>query len=79
MYPARTKQIHQQMKKLDWSQHFSHYKSMGYFFFNSSVPGQILPNFEPIRGLMVVFITCKNKKEPIKIDEARVVTRSSQL
>ena len=28
---ARMKKIHQKMKVLEWSQHFSHYKSMGIF------------------------------------------------
>ena len=28
---ARTKKIHPKMKVLEWSQHFSHYKSMGIF------------------------------------------------
>ena len=28
---AKMKKIHQKMKVLEWSQHFSHYKSMGIF------------------------------------------------
>ena len=49
---ARIK-IHPKMKALEWSQHFSHNKSMGIFSdaqgqLNSAVPGQILINFEPI-------------------------------
>ena len=28
---ARMKKIHQKIKTLEWSQHFSHYKSMGIF------------------------------------------------
>ena len=28
---ARMKKIHPKMKVLEWSQHFSHYKSMGIF------------------------------------------------
>ena len=28
---ARMKKIHRKMKVLEWSQHFSHYKSMGIF------------------------------------------------
>ena len=31
-----------------------------------TVPGRILPNFEPIRDFMAVLITCKNREEPIK-------------
>ena len=29
--PARMKKIHWKMKVLEWSQHFSHYKSIGIF------------------------------------------------
>ena len=29
--PARMKMIESKMNKLEWSQHFSHYKSMGIF------------------------------------------------
>ena len=32
----------------------------------STVPGRILPNLEPIQDFMVVLITCKNDKDPIK-------------
>ena len=50
---------------------------MGEFFKRSgavdfSVPGPILPNFEPIRDHIVVLATCKNKEEPIENEEARV-------
>ena len=31
LLPARMKKIHLKMKALEWSQHFSHYKSMGIF------------------------------------------------
>ena len=81
---ARIKKLHPKMKELEWSQHFSHYKSMGFFFrrsraANSYVPGRILPNFEPIRDFIVVFVTCKNNEEQIKNEGARVVTRFSPL
>ena len=81
---ARMKKIHLKMKVLEWSQHFSHYKSMGIFSrrsraANSQVPSRILPNFEPIRDFMVVLVTCKNKEEQIKNEGARVVTRFSPL
>ena len=42
---------------------------------NSSVPCPMVPNFKPNRDLMVVLVTCKNKEEPIKSEEAKVVTR----
>ena len=77
------KKIHPKMKVLEWSQHFSHYKSMEIFRDAQGqlthVPGQILPNFEPIRAFMVVLVTCKNKEEQIKNEGARVVTRFSPL
>ena len=31
LLPIRMKMIHTKMKELEWSQHFSHYKSMGIF------------------------------------------------
>ena len=31
LLPARMKKIHWKMKALEWSQHFSHYKSIGIF------------------------------------------------
>ena len=31
LFSARMKKIHPKMKVLEWSQHFSHYKSMGIF------------------------------------------------
>ena len=81
---ARMKKIHPKMKVLEWSQHFSHYKSMGIFSrrpraANSQVPGRILPNFEPILDFMVVLLTCRNKDEQNKNEGDRVVTRFSPL
>ena len=67
------KKIHPNMKALEWSQHFSHYKSMGIF---SNPLGQLTPQslVRSIGDFMVVLVTCKNKEEPIKNEEARVVT-----
>ena len=76
---ARMKKIHPKMKVLEWSQHFSHYKSMGIF---PDAQGQLTHkslNFEPIPDFMVVLVTCKNKEEQIKNEGARVVTRFSPL
>ena len=42
LLPTRMKKIRQQMKVLEWSQHFSHYKSMGIF---PGAQGQITHNF----------------------------------
>ena len=41
---------------------------------NLKVPGQILPNFEPIQDFMGILVACKNEEEPIKNEGARVVT-----
>ena len=76
---ARMKKIHPKMKVLEWSQHFSHYKSMGNFADAQGLPGPILPNFVPIRDFIVFLVTCKNKEEPIKNEGARVVTRFFSL
>ena len=38
--PARMKMIKSKMKELEWSQHFSHYKSMGIF---PDTQGQLTP------------------------------------
>ena len=37
---TRMKMIHTKMKELEWSQHFSHYKSMGIF---QDAQGQLTP------------------------------------
>ena len=61
------KKIHPKMKVLEWSQHFSLYKSMGIFpDAEGQLTHRILLNFEPIRDFMVVLFTCKNKEEQIK-------------
>ena len=81
---ARMKKIHPKMKVLEWSQHFSHYKSMGIF---PDAQGQLTHKSlvgtcricEPVRDFMVVLVTCKNKEEQIKNKGARVVTRFSPL
>ena len=40
---------------------------------NSAILGQIWPNFELVRDVMVV-VTCKNEEDPIKNEGARVLT-----
>ena len=40
LLPARMKMIESKMKELEWSQHFSHYKSMGIF---PDAQGQLTP------------------------------------
>ena len=75
---ARMKKIHLKLKALEWSQHFSHYKSIG-IFPNAQkqlthVPRRILLNFEPMRYIMGLLVACKNEEDPIKNEGARVVT-----
>ena len=41
---------------------------------NSEVSGGILPQFELIKAYIVVLLTCKNEKDPIKNEGARVLT-----
>ena len=41
---------------------------------NSSVLRWILSNFDPIRDFISVLVACKNEKDPIKNEGARVVT-----
>ena len=66
------------LKALEWSQHFFHYKSMGIFkTLKGNLPkvqGLIWPNFEPIRDIMGLLVACKNEDDPIKNEGARVVT-----
>ena len=72
------KKIHSQLKALEWSQHFYHYKSIG-IFPNAQgqvthVPDQILLNFEPIQDTIGLLVACKNEEDPIKNEGARVAT-----
>ena len=53
---------------------------MGVFFkrsraANSEVRGRILPKFELVQVLVVVLVTCNNEEDPIKNEDARVLTR----
>ena len=41
---------------------------------NCAVLGPIWPNFELVRGVMDVLVTCKNEEDPIKNEGARVET-----
>ena len=45
----------------------------------SEVSGGIPPKFELIQGFIVVLVTCKNEKDPIKNKGSRVLTRFSPL
>ena len=71
LIPARMKKIQLKMKALECSQDFSHYKSMGIFSrrsraANSAVIGPIWPNFELVRDVIDVLVTCKYGEDPIK-------------
>ena len=46
---------------------------------SSEVSGGIPPKFELIQAFMVVLVTCKNEKDPIKNKGSRVLTRFSPL
>ena len=66
------------MKVLEWSQHFSHYKSMGIFpdiqGQLTAVPGWTLLNFKHTQDYMADLVTCKNEDYPIKKEGTRVFT-----
>ena len=65
------------MKELECSQEFSHYKSMGTFpdaQGQLTLLGPIWPNFELVRDVMDVLVTCKYEEDPVKNEGARVVT-----
>ena len=75
LLPVRMKKIHPKMKPLEWSQHFSHYKSTGIFSLcsratNSSAGGLIWQNSNPFQVLWLSLLPA-----PIKNKGARVVTR----
>ena len=76
--PARMRMIESKMKELECSQDFSHYKSGDYSrcsrTANSAVLGPIWPNFELIRDVIDVLITCKYEEDPIKNEGGRVFT-----
>ena len=67
MLPARMRMLESKMKELECSQDFSHYKSMGNFrcprAANSAVLGPIWPNFELVRDVIDVLITCKYEED----------------
>ena len=81
--PARMMMINSKMKELEWSQDFSHYKSMGIF---QIAQGQLTPQslvrsgrISNVRDLMDVLFTCKYEEDPIKNEGARVDTTFSPL
>ena len=82
--PARMRMIDSKMKELECLQDFSHYKSMRTFSrpskaANPAVLGLIWPNFELVRDVMYVLVTCKYEEDQIKNEDARVFTTFSPL
>ena len=79
--PARMRMFRLNLKELDCSQDFSHYKSMGIF---PEAQGQLTPqslvesgpnsNLSEILWLLVVLITCEYEEDPIKNEGASVFT-----
>ena len=79
LLPARMRMIQSKMKELECSQDYSHNRYMGDFSrrsraANSAVLGPIWPNFELVRDVLNVLVTCNYEEYPIKNEGARVVT-----
>ena len=76
LIPARMKKIQSKIKSLECSQDFSKYGdfSRRSRAANSAVLGPIWPNFELVRDVINVLVTCKYEEDPIKNEGARVVT-----
>ena len=74
LLPARMKKIHWKMKVLDWSQRFSHYKSMGIF---PNAQGQLThksfvgycPISNPLEILWLSSLPARIKKNQSKMKE----------
>ena len=64
------------MKELEWSQYFSHYKSMGILDtqWQLSQHDPIRLKFELNPEFMVTLLICKNEEDSIKNEGARVFT-----
>ena len=81
--PARMRMIESKMKEQECSQDYSHYVygdfSRRSRAANSFVLGPIWPNFELVRVVINVLVTCKFEEDPIKNEGARVVTTVSPL
>ena len=74
--------IYSKLKALEWSQHFSDYKSMGIIkrLKGSYLHSQMshLAEFRSQPSFMVVLVACKNEDQ-IKNEGARVVTLSINI
>ena len=83
-FPARMRMIESKMKELECSQDFSHYKTRGIFSrcpraANSPVLGPIWLNFELVRYVIDVLVTCKYEEDPIENEGASIFTTFSPL
>ena len=81
LLPTRMKLIHTKMKELEWSQDFSHYKSMGIF---PDAQGQLTPQSLVESGQNsnlseILWLSCKYEEDPIKNEGASVFTTVSPL
>ena len=81
LFSARMKKFQSEMKALEWSQHFSHCKSIG---ISSDAQGQLTPQsvvgFDQISNsfklsCMSSLFTCNNEDDSIKNEGARVVKK----
>ena len=74
LLPAKIEKIHLKMKLLEWSQHFSHYKSMGNF---PDAQGQLTHNslvgsfriLNPFEILWLFLLPARKKKNKSKMKE----------
>ena len=71
------------MKALEWSQHFTHNKSMGYLRYSraaySVIGDGILKKYKLIQAFIVVLLICKNEEDQFKNESTRVVTTNLPL
>ena len=75
--PARMKKIRSKLKALDWPKHFSHCKCIFQVAQRQLTPLSVVGSgriSKSSRDFMVFFVTCRNEKDPIKIEGARVTT-----
>ena len=77
LLPARMRMIDSKMKEIECSQDFSPFKSIWVFSrrsraANYAVLGPIRPNFELVRDVMDVLVTCKYEEDSIKNEGASV-------
>ena len=73
--PTKMKKIQSKMKALEWPQHISQCKYVRIFPHAQGQLTQQSAKFDLCRYFMVVLVTCKNKKYPIKNEGATVATR----